>query len=70
MAPRRVHPVNTLEESLLIPKTIIDENAGNPMKRIFLADAINRKPASSAYKNLLSSARKYGLTEGTEKQNS
>jgi hypothetical protein len=37
------------------------------MNRILLANAIGRKPASSAYKDLLSSSFKYGLTLGNEK---
>jgi hypothetical protein len=37
------------------------------MNRVLLANAIGRKPASSQYRELLSSAFKYGLTEGTEK---
>jgi len=37
------------------------------MKRILLADAINRKPSSSAFRYLISSSRIYGLTKGTEK---
>jgi len=65
--PRRPFPKNTLEEALIIPQTINDQNAGNPMKRILLAGAIRRKPTSSEFKYLLSSSKDYGLTKGTEK---
>ena len=37
------------------------------MNRVLLANAIQKKPASSDFKVLLSSALKYGLTTGTEK---
>ncbi len=63
----RPFPKNSLEESLVIPKAIQDKSAGKPMKKLLLADAIGRKPASTAYVYLLSSSYKYGLTIGTEK---
>jgi len=65
--PTRTYPLHTLQEALIIPKGIQDKNAGKPMKRILLADAIGRTPSSSEYINLLSSSFKYGLTLGTEK---
>jgi predicted nucleotide-binding protein len=37
------------------------------MRRVLLASAIGRRPASSEFKQLLSSAAKYGLTLGNEK---
>ena len=40
------------------------------MNRVLLANAIQKKPASSDFKVLLSSALKYGLTTGTEKSES
>jgi predicted nucleotide-binding protein len=63
----RPFPKHTLQEALEIPVAIQEKNAGRPMKRILLADAVGRKPTSSEFKNLLSSSFKYGLTEGTEK---
>src|SRR5688572_9394268 len=40
---------------------------GKPMNRLLLADALGLSPSSSNFRDLLSSAYKYGLTEGTEK---
>lgn len=65
--PRRPFPKFSLQESLVIAKAIQEQNAGKPMKRLFVADAIGRKPASTDFKYLLSSSYQYGLTVGTEK---
>lgn len=64
---RRPFPNFSLEEALIIANAIQDKNAGKPMKRLLLADAIGRKPTSTDFRDLLSSSYKYGLTEGTEK---
>ena len=63
----RPYPKHTLEKALQVAFAIQENNAGKPMKKIFVADAINRKPSSSDFKDLLSSSYKYGLTNGTEK---
>lgn len=67
MKPRRPFPNFTLKDTLVIAQAIQDKNAGKPMSRLLLAEAIDRKPASSDFKKLLSSSYKFGLTEGTEK---
>jgi len=64
---KRPYPRDSLEEALVIAKAIQEKNAGKPMKRIFVADAIGRKSGSSDFKYLLSSSFQYGLTLGTEK---
>ena len=64
---RRPFPANTLEESIKLAQAIQDQNNGRPMNRVLLANAIGKRPASSDYKLLLSSAVKYGLTTGNEK---
>lgn len=63
----RPFPQFSLEEALIIASAIQEKNAGKPMKRLLLADAINRKPTSTDFRDLLSSSYKYGLTNGTEK---
>jgi predicted nucleotide-binding protein len=65
--PKRPFPKDSLKEALVIAKAIQEQNAGKPMKRIFVADAIGRRPESSDFKYLLSSSFQYGLTLGTEK---
>jgi hypothetical protein len=63
----RNYPKDSLQQALVISQKIADENAGAPMNRLLVADALGIKPASSNFKYLLSSSRMYGLTEGTEK---
>lgn len=64
---RRNFPTNTLEQALPVAQKIADERGGKPFKRLLLAEALGSTPSSSTYRVLLSSAYKYGLTEGTEK---
>jgi Predicted nucleotide-binding protein containing TIR-like domain len=65
--PTRPFPWFTLEESVALAIAIQDKNAGRPMNRLLLAEAIGRKPGSSEYRDLLSAGFKYGLTNGSEK---
>jgi len=65
--PNRPFPQYSMDETLVIARTIQDKNAGKPMKRLLLADAIGRKPTTIQFRDLLSSSYKYGLTNGTEK---
>ena len=51
----------------MLPQRIQDEMGGKPMNRLLLAQALGVSPSSSGYRDLLSSAFKYGLTDGTEK---
>src|SRR3972149_2083060 len=64
---RRPFPANSLAEAATIAQAIQDNNNGRAMNRVLVANAIQRKPASSDFKALLSSSLKYGLTTGTEK---
>ncbi len=64
---RRPFPAHSLETTLRVAQAIQDSNNGKPMNRVLLANAIQKKPASSDFKALLSSSLKYGLTVGTEK---
>jgi|CXWL01.1.fsa_nt_gi hypothetical protein len=63
----RNYPKDSLKQALVVAQRIKDDNAGAPMNRLLVADALGIKPASSNFKFLLSSSRSYGLTEGTEK---
>ena len=65
--PRRNFPSASLQEVLAVPRAILDDRAGQPYNRLLLADSLGIKPGSTNYRDLLSSAFKYGLTEGTEK---
>ncbi len=63
----RNFPKHTLEAALPLAQKIQDEMGGKPMNRLLLADALGNSPSSSVYREMLSSAYKYGLTDGTEK---
>src|SRR5438445_4400832 len=63
----RPYPRHTVEQAQIVAQAIQDKNAGKHMRRLFVAEAISRKPGSSEFKFLLSSSSKYGLTIGTEK---
>ena len=63
---QRPFPRNTLEEALQISKTIKDQNNGQPMRRLFIADHLGVKPESSNFRYLISSSYRYGLTEGSQ----
>src|SRR5436190_6935316 len=64
---RRNFPHYLLQETLKIPETIAHTMGGKTMNRLLLAEALGVKPASSNFRDLLSSSFKYGWTEGTEK---
>ena len=64
---RRSYPRDPLSSTLVVAQTIADQNAGRPMKRLLVADALDVKPSSSNFRYLLSSSHHYGLSEGTEK---
>lgn len=63
----RPFPRYSIEEALVLATAISEKNAGKPMNRLLLADAIGRKPSSIQFRDLLSSSNKYGLTKGNEK---
>jgi len=64
-APRRPFPIHSLEEAVKVAKAIQDKNAGRPWKPIFIADALGIRPTSSNFREIASSAYKYGLVDGT-----
>jgi predicted nucleotide-binding protein len=64
---KRTFPRDSLQRSLVIAEKIRDEKAGQPIKRVLLANALGMSPESTNFKYLLSSSSQYGLTKGTEK---
>jgi len=59
-----LYPKDSLREALVIAQAIRDTHAGKPLNRIMLADAIARTASSSAFRSLITSSSKYGLTIG------
>ena len=68
-SPRKIRPFprNTLEEAIRFAQTIQDQNNGQPMKRIFIADHLKIMPDSTNFKYLISASFRYGMTQGNEK---
>lgn len=58
-------PKDTFEEALKVARAIEDKNSGNPLPPQDVAIALGRSPGSSAFRILLSSSIKYGLTTGS-----
>jgi predicted nucleotide-binding protein len=57
-------PRHSLNEALKLAQSIEDNNAGKPYDRINLAEALNMSPNSSAFRDLITSSSRYGLTIG------
>lgn len=63
--PGRHHPASTLIDCAVIATGIREHNAGKPMNRILLAEALGFSPAASGFRELITSAGRYGLIEGS-----
>lgn len=62
--PARPYPGTPLIEALKIPQGIRDQNAGRPMNRLLLANALKLSPTSSGFRELISASYKFGFTKG------
>lgn len=62
----RNFPIYSIEDALRLPQKIQDEKAGKPFRRLLLAEALGIKPASTNFRDLISSCNKYGLIQGSE----
>jgi hypothetical protein len=67
MPAARPFPPRRLQDSERLAKGIRESNAGRPMNRVLLAEAVELSPGSSGYRDLISAAYRYGLTEGNYK---
>lgn len=62
--PARPYPSYDLKAVLAIPRGILDNNAGRPMNRILLAEALGHSPAGTTFRDLVTAANKFGLIAG------
>ena len=62
--PIRQYAKISLSEAIKIPQGIRDHNAGRPMNRVLLAQALKWSPASSGFRELITASGKYGFTVG------
>ncbi|MDE2591149.1 MAG: nucleotide-binding protein [Patescibacteria group bacterium] len=58
-------PRNSLLDALRVPKSIWDDNAGRPFPVGDLASKLGNSPTSSGFRDLVRSASRYGLIEGS-----
>lgn len=65
--PRRTnrpHPPTSIKTAITVPEAIHENNAGHPINRLLLAEAMGYSPSSSGFRDRIASSAKYGLTEG------
>lgn len=62
--PARPHPPMTFREAAKLATAIRERNAGKPMNRLLLAEAMGRSPASSEFRDMIMSAARYNLIRG------
>ena len=67
MPRKSLFPPNSIEEALLLAQTIWQQNAGNPMRRITMFNALDRQPESSTSRALITASAGYGITDGSYK---
>ena len=60
----RAYPAHNLKESLVVTEIIMNQNAGLPIDRKLLAEALNTSDRSSSFTTLLAASQQYGLTVG------
>lgn len=65
--PKSYYPPETLKQALVIPQAIFEKNAGKPIFRITLADELNAKSESQAFRDLITASAGYGFTIGSYK---
>ena len=63
--PRKPFPLLSIEDTLILPKGILDYGLDGNINRLTLLDKMGRSPSSSATRVLISSSNKYGLTTGS-----
>jgi hypothetical protein len=61
---RGLFPQYSLDDALIVAAAIKEHNAGKPMGRILLGQAIKMSPGSSGFRLRITSANQYGLTSG------
>ena len=60
----RPYPSVSLATALQASEAISEKNAGRPMNRLLLAEAMGYSPSSSGFRERVTASAKYGLTEG------
>ena len=63
--PSRPYPSIPITEAIKVPQGIRDYNAGHPMNRILLGQALNLSPGGTVFRDLITASNKYGFTTGS-----
>ena len=63
--PTNPFPAMSFEDSLILPKSILDHGINGEIERLTLLSKLERSPSSSRTRELISSSSKYGLTTGS-----
>ncbi|MEW6718637.1 MAG: hypothetical protein AB1345_14195 [Chloroflexota bacterium] len=63
--PKSYYPPEPLKRAQIIPKTIFEKNAGNPIFRVTLAEELKFKSGSRTFRDLITASAGYGLTSGS-----
>lgn len=63
--PARSYPEIVITEAIKVPQGIREQNAGRPMNRVLLAEALKLSPTGTTFRDLLSASYKYGFTKGS-----
>lgn len=64
---QRSFPASSFEEALEFAKAIFSFGSGQPVRRLTLFDHLGKSPESSASRQLITNAGKYGLIKGSYK---
>ena len=62
--PNRPFPILRLDVALEVGQAIKENNAGKPMNRLLLAEAMKYSPSSSGFRDRIASSSKFELTSG------
>lgn len=62
--PARPYPSVSLADAVQLAQAIRDNNAGRPMNRVLLAEALRRSPSSTQFRDMIAGSAKYGFTKG------
>ena len=63
-SPRKSFPLMSFENTLILPRGILDYGLDGKISRLTLLDKLGRSPNSSVTRILISSSFRYGLTTG------
>lgn len=62
---KKPYPTVKIDQAIEIPQAIRDNNAGKPMNRVLLAQAMGRSPSSSGFRMRISASARFGFTKGS-----